>query len=44
MADRVRFVLPAEHWDAFQELLDRDEQPVQGLTALLRGPSVEDLE
>ena len=40
----VRFVLPAEHWDAFVELLDRDEQPVEGLAALLAGPSVEDLE
>lgn len=44
LTDRVRFVLPAEHWDAFLELLDRDEQPVEGLSALLAGPSVEDLE
>jgi uncharacterized protein (DUF1778 family) len=44
MADRVRFVLPAEHWNSFVELLDRDEQPVEGLAALLAGPSVEDLE
>ena len=43
LADRVRFVLPAEHWDAFLDLLDRDEQPVEGLAALLGGPSVEDL-
>lgn len=44
LADQTRFVLPAEHWDAFLELLDRDEQPVEGLAALLAGPSVEDLE
>jgi uncharacterized protein (DUF1778 family) len=44
LADQVRIVLPAEHWDAFLEILDRDEQPVKGLAALLAGPSVEDLE
>lgn len=44
LTDRVRFILPAEHWESFLEILDRDEQPVQGLAALLRGPSVEDLE
>ena len=43
LADRVRFVLPAVHWDTFLDLLDRDEQPVVGLAALLAGPSVEDL-
>ena len=44
LADQTRIVLPAEHWDAFLELLDRDEQPVEGLAALLAAPSVEDLE
>jgi uncharacterized protein (DUF1778 family) len=44
LADQTRVVLPAEHWDAFLGLLDRDEQPVEGLAALLAGPSVEDLE
>jgi len=44
LADQTRIVLPAEHWDAFLKLLDREEQPVAGLAALLAGPSVEDLE
>lgn len=44
LADQTRIVLPAEHWDALLDLLDRDEQPVEGLAALLAGPSVEDLE
>jgi uncharacterized protein (DUF1778 family) len=44
LADQTRIVLPAEHWDAFVELLGRDEQPVEGLAALLAGPSVQDLE
>jgi uncharacterized protein (DUF1778 family) len=44
LADQIHIVLPAEHWDAFVELLDRDEQPVEGLAALFAGPSVEDLE
>lgn len=44
LADQVRIVLPAEHWDTFVDLLDRDEQPARGLAALLAGPSVEDLE
>lgn len=44
LADQVRIVLPTEHWDAFLDLLDRDEQPVEGLAALLAGPPVEDLE
>lgn len=44
LADQTHIVLPAEHWEAFLELLDRDEQPVEGLAALFAGPSVEDLE
>ena len=44
LADQTRIVLPAEHWDAFLALLDQDEQSVEGLAALLAGPSVEELE
>ena len=44
LADRTTFVLSADRWDAFVELLDRDEQPVEGLARLLAGPSVQDLE
>ena len=40
LADRTTFVLPAEHWDAFQELLDRPEQPVEGLAAFLARRSI----
>ena len=44
LADRTTFVLPADRWDAFVKLLDRNEQPVDGLAALLAGPAVHDLE
>jgi len=44
LADRTSFVLPADRWDAFVRLLDRNEQPVDGLAALLAGPAVHDLE
>ena len=44
LADRTTFVLPADRWDAFVQLLDRDAQPVDGLAALLAGPAVHDLE
>ncbi len=44
LADRTVFVLPMEHWDAFVTLLDRPEQPVEGLAALLAGPSILELE
>jgi uncharacterized protein (DUF1778 family) len=44
LADQTRIVLPSEHWDEFLSLLDREEQPVEGLAALLAGPPVEDLE
>jgi uncharacterized protein (DUF1778 family) len=44
LADRVSFVLPAERWDAFMHLLDRDDQPIDSLAAFLAGPSVADLE
>ena len=40
LADRSRFVLPADRWDAFVELLDRPEQPVEGLAAFLARPSI----
>ena len=40
LAERTRFVLPDEHWDAFMELLERDEQPVDGLAAFLARRSV----
>jgi len=42
LADRTSFVLPKEHWDAFVALLDRDEQPMDGLAAFLARPSVFD--
>ena len=44
LADRTSFVLSAEQWDAFVELLDRPVQPVEGLARFLAGPSVQDLE
>ena len=44
LADRNVFVLNAEQWDAFLELLDRPVQPVEGLARFLAGPSVTDLE
>ena len=40
LADRTLFVLPADRWDAFVELLDRPEQPVEGLAALLARRSI----
>ena len=42
LADRTLFVLPDDRWDAFMELLDRDERPMPGLTAFLARPSVLD--
>ena len=44
LADRTSFVLSAEQWDAFVELLDRPVQPVEGLARFLAGPSVQGLE
>ena len=40
LADRTVFVLPPDRWDAFVELLDRPEQPVEGLAAFLARRSV----
>ncbi len=44
LADRTVFLLSPEQWDAFNELLDRPVQPVEGLARFLAGPSVQDLE
>lgn len=44
LADRTAFVLPAERWDAFVELLERDERPMPGLAAFLARPTVFDEE
>jgi uncharacterized protein (DUF1778 family) len=44
LADRTTFVLPADRWDAFVELLARDERPMPGLAAFLARPSVLDAE
>lgn len=44
LADRTHFVLPADRWTAFIELLDRDEQPVEGLAAFLARRSILDPE
>ena len=40
LADRTLFVLPPDRWNAFVELLDRPEQPMEGLAAFLTRPSV----
>src|SRR5512139_1736340 len=40
LADRTIFVLPGEHWEAFVELVDRPEQPVEALAAFLARRSV----
>lgn len=44
LADRTTFVLPADRWDAFVELLDRGERPQPELAAFLARPSVFDQE
>ena len=44
LADRTSFVLPAEHWDAFVDLLERDARPMPRLAAFLSRPSVLDEE
>jgi hypothetical protein len=33
-----------ERWDEFVRMLERPEQPVEGLAAFLAGPSVTELE
>jgi len=42
LADRTLFELPSERWDEFVELLEREPQPMPGLSELLAGPSVLD--
>jgi uncharacterized protein (DUF1778 family) len=44
LADRTTFVLPDDRWDAFVELLEREERPMPGLAAFLARPSVLDEE
>ena len=44
LADRTTFVLPDDRWDAFVELLEREERPMSGLAAFLARPSVLDQE
>jgi uncharacterized protein (DUF1778 family) len=40
LADRTRFVLDAERWERFSELLERPPQENPGLEALFAKPSV----
>jgi uncharacterized protein (DUF1778 family) len=40
LADRTTFVLPDDRWDAFAQLLERDQRPMSGLAAFLARPSV----
>lgn len=40
LADRTQFVLDAEQWDRFVELLDRSPQENPGLEKLFSAPSV----
>lgn len=40
LADRTTFGLPDERWDAFVQLLEREERPMPGLAAFLARPSV----
>lgn len=42
LADRTTFALPENRWDAFTELLDRDERPMPELAAFLARPGVLD--
>lgn len=42
LADRTTFALPDERWDAFSDLLDRDERTMPGLAAFFARPSVLD--
>ena len=40
LVDRTTFVLPAERWDAFVDLLERDARPMPGLAAFLARRSI----
>ena len=42
LADRAAFELPAERWDEFVDLLEREPVSMPGLSDLLAGPSVLD--
>jgi len=42
LADRTTFVLPADRWDAFVELLEREERPQPELAAFLARRSIFD--
>ncbi len=44
LAERTRFLLPDDRWDAFVQLLERDAQPMPGLAAFLARPTVFDEE
>lgn len=44
LADRTNFVLPAERWDAFVELLEREERPQPELARFLGRRNVFDTE
>ncbi len=44
LADRTRFVLPDDRWDAFVALLEREERPQPELAAFLARRSVFDEE
>lgn len=45
LADRVSFVLPPDRWDAFVQMVDRDDdRSIESLATLLAGPSVTELE
>jgi uncharacterized protein (DUF1778 family) len=39
LADRTRFVLPAEQWEAFSARLDRPPRSIPALAALLTEPT-----
>ena len=40
LADRTHFVLPDDRWDAFVQLLERDERPQPELAAFLARPTI----
>jgi len=44
LADRTSFVLPADRWDAFIDLLERDARPMPALAAFLARQTVLDAE
>ncbi len=44
LADRTTFVLPADRWDAFTEMLDRPPRAMPALAAFLARPTVLDEE